>query len=412
VTARIALLGEAGIANVGNDASVAQVIRLLEEGGHDVEVTLVGREPGGAQAALGRPSLSSRAPWEYRGPLHASSLAKGVRVFGDLAHLVRLVGRFDAVLVPGTGALEVGRGGPPGGTILSLLLTGVACRLTRTPFVWVAVGGSRYTRRSTRAVVRATAATATVRSYRDPATLEAVRSCGTDTSRDVLMDDIVTARTDAPRAAGGGSDAARDVVVVSVLDVPSATGEAHASAAERERYDHEMSLVVGALLDRGTPVRVVVSDAADVPVARRVLDAVAQDASRPRVEVRVPRDFDELSDDIAGVRAVVGSRFHVLVAAALSRVPFVTVEHADKVRMLSDDARVGAYRVDAQAFRADELLESLDTLLDKREALALDLDAWAVDARRRTRAGYDEVLARLEEMGVFACQEDPAPRRG
>ncbi|MFE5334569.1 polysaccharide pyruvyl transferase family protein [Isoptericola sp. NPDC056573] len=403
MTARVVLLGEAGIANVGNDASVAQVIRLLEERDPGVEVTLVGREPGTARAVLGRPSLGSRASWTYRGPLHASAPAKGLRVFLDLAHLVRLVGRFDAVLVPGTGALEVGRGGPPGGQILSLLLTGVACRLTRTPFAWVAVGGSRYTRRTTRAAVRAAAATATVRSYRDPLTLEAVRACGTDTSRDVLMDDIVTARADAPRAAQhAGADAAGDVVVVSVLDVPSATGEAHATAAERQRYEHETARVVGTLLDRGVPVRVVVSDAADVPVARRVVDAVATDRSRPGVEVRVPRDFDELSDDVAGVRAVVGSRFHVLVAAALLRVPFVTVEHADKVRVLSDDAGVGPYRVDAHAFRADELLESLDALLDKREALARDLDAWAVDAHRRTRAGYDEVLARLVAKGVFA----------
>ena len=407
MTARVVLLGEAGIANVGNDASVAQVIRLLEERDPGVEVTLVGREPGTARAALGRPALSSRARWTYRGPLHASVPAQGLRACLDLAHLVRVVRRVDAVVVPGTGALEVGRGGPPGGQILSLLLTGAACRLTGTPFVWVAVGGSRYSRRSSRAMVRAAAATATVRSYRDPVTLEAVRACGTDTSHDVLMDDIVTARTDVPRAAagggsGGGSDAARDVVVVSVLDVPSATGEAHATAAERQRYHDEMVRVVGSLLDRGTPVRVVVSDAADVPVARRVVDDVAGDPSRQAVEVRAPRDFDELSDDVADARAVVGSRFHVLVAAALRRVPFVTVEHADKVRVLSDDAGVGSYRVDVHAFRADELLEALDALLDKREALADDLDAWAVDAHRRTRAGYDEVLARLREKGVFA----------
>ncbi|MFC7877418.1 polysaccharide pyruvyl transferase family protein [Isoptericola sp. NPDC057391] len=401
MTARVALLGEAGIANVGNDASVAQVIRLLEERDVDVRVTLVGREPAAARAALGRPALAARARWAYRGPLHASVPAQGLRACLDLAHLVRLVRRFDAVVVPGTGALEVGRGGPPGGQILSILLTGVACRLTRTPFVWLAVGGSRYSRRVTRAAVRAAAATATIRSYRDPVTLEAVRACGTDTSRDVLMDDIVTARSDVlGGAADGGAEGGAGVVVLSLVDVPSATGESGATAAERRRYQHEMSRVLGALLDRGTPVRVVVSDAADVPVARRVVDAVAQDGGRPRVQVRVPRDFDELSGDVADARAVVGSRFHVLVAAALRRVPFVTVEHADKVRVLSDDAGVGSYRVDAHAFGADELLESLDALLGKREALARDLDAWAVDAHRRTRSGYDEVLARLREKGV------------
>lgn len=405
MTARVALVGEAGIANVGNDASVAQVIRLLEEPGHDVEVTLVGREPATARATLHRPALSSRARWGYRGPLHASVPAKGLRVLLDLAHLVRLVGRFDAVVVPGTGALEAGRDGPPGGQILSLLLTGVACRLRRTPLVWLAVGGSRYTRRSTRAVVRAAAATATIRSYRDPVTLEAIRTCGTDTTHDVLMDDIVTARDDESRADSQDVPETRDgapgVVVVSVLDVPSATGEPCASEAERQRYLRETTRVVEALLDRGTPVRVVVSDAADVPVARRVVDDAAADPSRPKVEVRVPRDFDELSRDVADARAVVGSRFHVLVAAALRRVPFVTVAHADKVRVLSEDAGVGSYRVDVHAYRADELLESLDALLDKREALALELDAWAVDARRRTRSGYDEVLARLRDLGVF-----------
>ena len=146
----------------------------------------------------------------------------------------------------------------------------------------------------------------------------------------------------------------------------------------------------------------VVSDAADVAVAQRVVREVTGAGSPGVVEIRVPHDFEELLHDLAGVRAVVGSRFHILVAAALNRVPFVTVEHADKVRVLSDDIGVGAYRVHAHGFRCDELLEAYDSLVGKRDALTCDLDTWAHGARDRALRGVDEVLARLERTGAIS----------
>ncbi|MGF0117904.1 polysaccharide pyruvyl transferase family protein [Promicromonospora sp. Marseille-Q5078] len=396
MTTRVALFAELGVSSIGNDASAAQVIRMLEAGPGAVEVTIVSREPAGSREALGRPATSARARWGYSGPGHDSGVAKGVRLALDLVHLVRLAGRFDAIVVPGTGALEAGHGGPPRGTLLSLLLVGLAARCRATPYAWLGVGGSRYTRSLTRRVVRAAATTANVRSYRDPLTREAVGSTGVDTARDVLIDDIVTARSDVPLAA---SDANRGVVVVSVIDVPSADGAAWATDAERERYRRETGRVVAALVDRGERVRVVVSDAADVAVARQVVGDVSEHVAEERtfgsVEIRTPRDFEEMLRELAGVRAVVGSRFHLLVGAALNRIPFVTVEHADKVRVLAEAAGVGAYRLDAHSFRSDELVEALDALVDKRDALSRDVDAWADGARERTLRGYDEVLSRL-----------------
>jgi polysaccharide pyruvyl transferase WcaK-like protein len=395
MTTRIALFAELGVSSIGNDASAAQVIRMLEAGPRDVDVTVVSREAAGARQALGRAATSARARWAYSGPGHASGVAKGVRVALDLAHLVRLVGRFDAIIVPGTGALEAGHGGPPRGMLLSLLLVGLAARCRATPYVWLGVGGSRYSPRLTRWVVRAAAATANVRSYRDPLTREAVASTGVDTARDVLMEDVVTARSDVPLPA---TQANRGVIVVSVIDVPSADGAAWATDVERRRYRRETGRVVATLLARGERVRVVVSDSADVAVARQVVDDaehMAGDRSPGSVEIRTPHDFEEMLRELAGVRAVVGSRFHILIAAALNRVPFVTVVHADKVRVLADDAGVGAYRVDAHSFRSDELVEALDALVDKREALARDIDGWAECARARTLRGYDEVLSRL-----------------
>ncbi|MEL7976741.1 polysaccharide pyruvyl transferase family protein [Isoptericola sp. F-RaC21] len=395
MTTRVALFAELGVSSIGNDASAAQVIRLLEAGPGDVEVTVVSREPAGARRALGRPATSARARWSYSGPGHASGAAKGVRLALDLVHLVRLAGRFDAVVVPGTGALEAGQGGPPRGTLLSLLLVGVAARCRATPYGWLGVGGSRYSRRLTRWVVRAAAATADVRSYRDPLTRESVASTGVDTARDVLMGDVVTARSDVPIPA---PEENRGVVVVSVIDVPSAVGAAWATDTERERYRREIGRVVATLVGRGERVRVVVSDAADVAVARQVVGDVAGGRAPGSVEIRTPRDFDELLRELAGVRAVIGSRFHILVGAALDRVPFVTVVHADKVRVLAEDAGVGAYRVDAHSFGADELVEAFDALTGKRDALSRDVDAWALRARDRTLRGYDEVMSRIRAL--------------
>ncbi|WP_402467095.1 polysaccharide pyruvyl transferase family protein [Isoptericola aurantiacus] len=397
MTTRVALLAELGVSSIGNDASAAQVIGMLEAGPGDVDVTILSREPAAAQKVLGQPAWDARAAWTYRGPLHASGVAKVVRLALDLMHLLRIAGRFDAIIVPGTGALEAGHGGLPRGTLLSLLLAGVAARCRRTPYVWLAVGGSRYTRRLTRWTVRAAAATACVRSYRDVVTLEAVRSAGVDTSRDVLMEDVVTGRASVPSPGPGAADGP---VVVSVIDVPSASGAAQATDDERRRYRGEMSRFVAALLDRGERVHVVVSDAADVAVARQVVEEATRDKASATVTLRVPRSFDELLRELAGARAVVGSRFHILIAAALNSIPFVAVEHADKVGILSEDLGLGAYRVGVHTFRPEELVGSLDALLDKRDALSRDIRSWIDAAREQTLQGYDEVLARLASRGV------------
>ncbi|WP_278235252.1 polysaccharide pyruvyl transferase family protein [Isoptericola sp. AK164] len=397
MTTRVALLAELGVSSIGNDASAAQVIAMLEAGPGDVDVTILSREPAAAQEELGRPAWDARARWAYRGPMHASGAAKVVRLVLDLIHLLRIAGRFDVIVVPGTGALEVGQGGLPRGTLLSLLLAGVAARCRRTPYLWLAVGGSRYSRRLTRWTVRAAAATACIRSYRDVVTLEAVRSAGVDTSRDVLMDDVVIGRTALPPRRPEVQDGP---VVVSVIDVPSAAGAPEATDEERRRYSGEICRFVAALLDRGERVRVVVSDAADVAVARQVVEEATRDRTSGTLTLRVPRNFDEVLRELAGARVVIGSRFHILIAAALDAVPFVAVEHADKVGILSEDLGLGAYRVGAHTFRSEELVGSLDAVTDKRDALSRDISAWVDVARERTLHGYDEVLARLERRGV------------
>jgi len=375
---RVALFGELGIDNLGNDASAAVVLGLLREVAPDAEVAVVSRDPEGAARAFGLPTHPAHAP---RRPgarsTRAAALADRVR---DAVHLFRLARRFDVIVVPGAGVLEAA-GSSPGGTVLSLCVVGLGARSARARYVWVCVGGGRYRSRRVRAWVAVAARLASVRTFRDEMTRAQVAACGVDTLGDVVLGDVVTLT--GPYRALDGADG---TVVVSPIDVPARGRGPQEAAAARATYLDELVELTRRLLAEGRDVRVVVADGADVATADALVERVLRATGR-RVEQRRPTTFADLLDAVAGTTAVVSSRYHVLLAGALAGRPLVALSHADKDDALLADVGLADAVVPIEEATADAVRARLATALADPRATAARLDRWARESAASTRRG-------------------------
>ncbi len=427
---RVALLGEVGVGNVGNDASFAAVAALLRERVPDVRLVPVGRDvgwgdgraavrPAGMPAALAEAvpltsALSRRLRAAGRSGVPARTLSKAA----DLVHLVRLVGAFDAVVVPGTGVLERAHHRGPGGVLVWLALVSLACRLRRTATAWFAVGGGSYTHRVPAWTAAGAARGAQVRSYRDAETRDALPPWS-GAGRDPVAYDVVLSRPEAVdppvrwAAARETQASGPRRVVVAVIDHDPAPGAPGAQL--RERYERRVAELVRALVRSGIEVDLLAADTADrTPVASVLAAVTAQDpGASTRITVHHEQGgLDVLLERVAAADVVVASRYHVLVAAILARRPVVALCHADKDAALLRRLGLEEYLVPVDDVDTDHVLGLVRAAHAGAPRLRARLDRFCRQAHAAVHADADRVVRGLGLVRVTPRAPSPAPTAG
>ncbi|MGH1561904.1 polysaccharide pyruvyl transferase family protein [Mumia sp. DW29H23] len=388
----VALFGEFGIGNIGNDESCRVMVDALVRSVPGVRLVLMSRDADGARRVLGMDAEPIGRSWPTPPPPGVRGAVSRVRrKVGDFAHLVRAVGRYDAVVVPGTGVLEARRGRNPGGVIVWLLLLSVACRLRRVRLAWFAVGGSSYDSRIPARVAAAAARGAGYRSYRDDLTRRALARGGLGTRADAVTHDIVMARP-AP-VLPPVDDAVPDVALAAILQPADVAGP---------DYLERMADLAVALSHRGARVRLVVGDAGDHAPTKEVLRLAA--ARDPQVDLDfVPTaDFSSLVDALAPCAVVVASRFHVLLAGLHLRTGVIALSHAEKDDELLWAAQLEDHLIPIDAFTPQTVADHAMEVARRHAELRADLDVHGEAARR-------SVLAEIDRM-VSAIGASPAPR--
>jgi len=374
---RVALFGEVGVGNLGNDASFAACARLLRERVPGVRIAAMGRDvglsdpadpadPAGPARRDGLDGydeavpLSSAFGLRLRRSGRTGPVARALAKLADLGHLVRVVGGLDGVVVPGTGVLEREHRRGPGGVLVWLVLLAVACRVRGVPLAWFAIGGSSYESRWPAWTAGLAARGARHRTFRDAGTRDALPAWS-GVAGDVVTHDVVLGRDEAVAevATPGPPEGVRTVAVAVINhDPPGPSG-----AERRRRYVERVAALVRALTGTGVAVELVSADRADREAVAAVLTAldvgvgddapssgpgdgaIARPPARPVVVHTEEGGMDVLLDRLATADVVVASRFHVLVAAALARRPVVALSHADKDAALLRRAGLERYLV-------------------------------------------------------------------
>jgi polysaccharide pyruvyl transferase WcaK-like protein len=351
----IALLGEFGIGNMGNDASCRTVLGLLRSHYPDVTLNIISRSPAVAQQVFGVTSvhISASSPssrlWKYLGP------AK--RVVGkikDFFHLVRIVGRYDAVIVPGTGVLEAADRRNPGGVIVWLLLISLACRIQRVSLVWFAVGGSRYRFRLPASVAVRAARGTTYRSFRDDVTAAALRANGLDVPTNAVSRDVLFSR--AMSFASNARPAVPDRISTVAIAAINYQG-----VGQEAPYLDRLSEVALSVLDQGMNLVVISGDDSDEIYAEQLMRRISESGHpRSSTVIRVPRgDFDQLMVVLRTTDLVIASRFHVLIAGILLRRPVIAISHAAKDDELLRQLNLSRYAHPIATFSVADIQKSI-----------------------------------------------------
>ncbi|GAA1988119.1 polysaccharide pyruvyl transferase family protein [Isoptericola halotolerans] len=363
----MALLGQFGIGNLGNEASLDAMLDVLG----DADLVVLTEEPGAVLEARGLPAVAFTDPGARRGGWRGV-LGK-VR---DLRWAWRRVGEVDAIVVPGTGLLE---GSAVRATAVPLTLGwyALAARCRRRPLHLLSVGVDDGGHRLTRALFGFVLRAATTVTVRDDGSAACAERLGR--SRPPVVPDLVLAG----QVQGSARSHGPWTVALGVIDTHG-TGTIEADW-DRARYLAAVAELVRRLVVAGARVRVVGGAVLDDLIADEVVARAGHDAV-----VRAPAaDLAELDTWFAGCQVVVAARYHNLVTAVRAGVPPVSLGYARKQDWLLGDVGAPARAHDVAGFDPALVADQVLHLLSDGEAWQAahaDATAW-VDQARRLLAG-------------------------
>lgn len=356
---RVTALGFYGIGNLGNEASLAAFGDWLHAEHPKARLSVLGVDP---SAVTSEHDLPATRLMSYRRDLAGGGpIAVGLKALGrlaDLPRLWRLVGRSDAVVVPGSGVLETGLGLRPWGLPYWLFVTALCCRLRRRRFALVSVGVQPGQDRATRLLHRWTLRLATWVSVRDEGSRRAVADDGVERNVSIAPDLVFG------HLSSTGTPPEPDSVAVGVMAYYGARpGDGPRVLA---RYTTAMARVVRLLLERGEHVTLVIGDLADRAVAEEVARK-ARASRTPRsqpaegvVEVSAADTLAEVAVELERSEVVVASRFHTLVAALAVGRPVVTLGYAPKAAELQKTYGLAPLTQPIDRIDAELLLTQID----------------------------------------------------
>jgi len=313
---RVAFFGETGIGNFGNEASLVAGLRLLD--GTGARALAVAQLPAVVEATHGVDAVDIR---------HPSAPRRGIKGLlgrvADVVHLGRTVRSVDAVVVPGTGIFE-GQGVRPRGIPFSLFWLAAWSRLLRRPLLLLSVGVDAQGSPGVRRLFARTLAWSGVVTVRDEGSARAVAGLGV--RREVtVVPDLVLRRDPVATPPAPGTAGTDPLVAVGVMDWGGTERD-----ADREVYTGRSVVLVRALLDAGSAVRVVTGEDLDLRVAREVVRRVREADPGAAVELSEARTVEDVARELGGCHALVAARYHNLVAAVSEGVPVVATGYGPK----------------------------------------------------------------------------------
>jgi polysaccharide pyruvyl transferase WcaK-like protein len=392
---RIGVLGYFGIGNIGNEGTLEAFLDYLRAEHPGAELLCLVPEPDRVTRDHGVPAVRLMSFRPRPGSDLPLKVRKALSRIADAPRMVGLVGRVDAVVVPGTGVLETALLTQPWSLPYWLFLTAAACRLRRRRFALVSVGAEPAGDRVTRFFHRWTVRLADYVSYRDEASRAAVATMGAERADAPLYPDLAfglptpVVEHDRP-----------EHVVLGVMRYEVPDDGPSGGPATVPTYVETTTRLIAELVARGRTVRMVVGDVADLPLADEIHERVVREhpTAEGCVTTSVAASLTDLMTEMAGAGVVVASRFHNVICALKLAVPTVSLGYAGKnARLLTEfglgelSQRMDAIDVDlvlAQVARATEMSDRV------RPTMRATLERYTAELADQEKRLSDEVLLR------------------
>jgi polysaccharide pyruvyl transferase WcaK-like protein len=282
----------------------------------------------------------------------------------QLAVMLRALHGADALVMAGTGMItDWGEG--PLGLPFSMWQWTLVARALRCRVIFMSVGVEQVESRIARVWLRRALALATYRSFRDAHSRARLVHLGMDDQSDLLFPDLAFTLP-APAAR---SEASQSVVGLGVFSYRGrGVGGDEALAAYRAYID-KLGQFVKFLYDRGHRVRLLIGDTSDLPVVADVL-AWLRERALPAPLFDRATSVEQVLEQIAETRLVVGTRFHTILLGLRLGKPALSISYERKNDVLMESLGLAGYCQSLDELDLGRLIAQFRQLEERTSQLA------------------------------------------
>jgi polysaccharide pyruvyl transferase WcaK-like protein len=381
----IALFGNFGSDNLGNEASLEAMLDFVRRARPGVRVTCICRKFERAQAEHGVAAIPIKLPnpksWLFAGVNQL--LARLPFRLVDFVRALYVARKFDVFVVPGTGILddfsEQWHAMP-----YDLFKWSVAAKLNGRPFALVSAGAGPIHHSISRWLMVFAARLANYRSYRDDISKDFMRRMGIPTQNDPVFPDLAF---NLPIPECRQAQTSRlPTVGVGIMHYHGWGRDSMRQSEIHETYVAKLTEFVCWLLEHGYRVRLLMGALSDQQSFDDVLGQVnsrcGEQAAR-RVIAEPAYSLQELMCQIGDTELVVATRFHNIVAALKMGRSAISVGYADKNDVLLAEVGLDAFCQPIETLDTKRLIADFEQLFRHRDQFSDRILCATQEFRRR-----------------------------
>lgn len=444
---KIALFGNFGTGNLGNEATLQAMVYNLRRNEPNTEISCICPEPENVAAECNISAFPIRAsfplwkapavPPESRGPsMRSNGNSHGTvvtprRLSKALARLraplrtcayplleayrwlkgVAALKGSDLLVMTGTGMLS-DYATQALGLHYDIFRWSLIAKLCRCKVLFVSVGSGPIRHPLSRLLVRAALAMADYRSYRDDASQNHLEAIGADVKNDAVYPDLAFSL---PRALATAERDAGPVPVIGVglINYYNRLGRSGNDETIYRDYLGRLASFVVRLRERKCTVRILIGDMTwDQGVRhdlRRVLEERGMKYEGGGIIDEPASSVDELLSQLSSVDLVVSSRFHNLLLSLMLGKPVVSISYHEKFQPLMNGVGLGAFCQDIEHIDVDELIEKVAKVQENAPRLRFQIERKTESYRVALDEQYERILnLSCRGLGTSHAQARPA----
>ena len=296
----------------------------------------------------------------------------------DIFRTAAWVRRHDVVIIPGMGILDPTLQLNPWGMPYAVYLLTAWGRLFGVKVALVAVGADKAHAKTTQRLYTQAARQAAYLSFRDESSRQTVQAEGVDVSASSVHPDLVWTL---PVTREEPADSR--LVAVGVMAYYGGQADRGRRDEVYAAYTKSLAEFTCWLIDSGYDVRLFYGDDIDKPALKKILADVRASMPGSALERLTPyyaTTYEDLTELLGPVAAVVATRFHSVMFALKLAKPTIALSYARKIDSLMGDLGLGEYclpagSIDIAALKAlftdvekrqDELSEKIKMVVDER----------------------------------------------
>lgn len=412
---KIALFGNFGTGNLGNEATLAAMIYNVRKYLPSADVSCVCMRPVNAEAEHNVPAIPIRPPfpfWKSDGasgndnrsaakrslPSKAIAKLRGICAYPFIEayqwiNAILTLKDLDLLIMTGTGMVGDYAIGPRG-LHYDIFRWAVAAKLCRCKLLFVSVGSGPRLHPASKRLIRTALSLADYRSYRDGNSKESLGAIGLDVKKDAVFPDLAFSL---PRSvAPAEQDLVRKRVVIGVglMNYHDQRGRSNDGTIYRD-YLARLALFVARVLEHGHLVRILIGDVVwDLDVRRDFKVALEERGIKyddGRIIDEPASSVDELLSQLSSVDIVVASRYHNVLLALMLGKPAIAISYHEKFKALMDGVGLTEFCQNIEHIDVDELLGKLARVQENYPGVKLQI----ARETARLRAELDEQYERL-----------------